>query len=331
MRRRDLLVGCFAGIALAGAACRGRQPAAAQKLRLSAGKLLSMSSLYLAQESGYFRDAGVDLELMQIPNPLDAMTLLAGGKVDIVFTGIVSSFLNAVLKGLTLKIVAGREIASPSCGTMGAIYGLRRNFPRGLEDLTQLKGKRIAAGPTVGLSHFALDSQLARAGLAGSDVITVNLPSAQAVAALIGGSVDAIVLNAELDRNLTAMSAEIVRTQGLSRVYPDMQGSFIYFGKTLLSGSTAVGAAFLFAYLRGVREFVQGRTPRYMEEFARANGLDVNDTVTACRGTVTTDGAVDLKSLQLFVAWAVRRKHIPQSLDALELVDLRFLRKAHAG
>ncbi len=331
MRRRELLAGCLATVALADAACWARKPSAAQKLRLSAPKRLSMSSLYLAQESGYFREAGVELELMQIANPLDAMTLLAGGKVDVVFSGLSTAFLNAALKGLALKIVAGREIASPTCGSMGAIYGLRRKFPSGLEDLTQLKGKRIAAGPSIGISHFALDAQLESAGVSGNDVSTVNLSWAQAIAALIGGSVDGMVLNEEAERSLTAIYSEIVRTQGLSQVYPNFQFSYIYFGSTLLSGDPSRGAGFLSAYLRGVREFVQGRTPRYMEEFARSNGLDVDAVVSACRGTATLDGAVDSKSLELFVAWAMRKKFIQRPVSVSDLVDLRFLRRVHAG
>jgi len=315
---------------MAGSACFGRKQQAGQKLKLSASKLLSMSSLYVAQESGYFRDAGLDLEIVQISNPLDAMTLLAGGKIDIAFAGMNTSFLNAALKGLPLRIVAGREIASPACGNAGVIYAMRSNFPRGLEDLSQLRGKRISAGPTIGISHFALDAQLESAGLSADDVTAVNLPSSQAAAALIGGSVDAIVINLEFDRILISKSAEIVRTPGLSRVHPDFQYSYIYFGKTLLEADPEIGAAFLSAYLRGAREFSQGSSPKYMEEFAKSNGLDFDQVKHACRNTFTLDGPVDMQSLQLFVDWAARRKYIPRTVAAAQFVDSRFLRRIHA-
>ena len=331
MRRRDFLAGCLIGTAMFEAACLKRKSAGLQKLRLTAGRGLSMSSLYLAYESGYFRDAGFDLEILQMSNPIDAMTLLAGGKIDVAFAGLVSSFLNASSRKLAVKIVAGREIASPTCGNMGVIYGLRRNFPNGLDNPLVLKGKRVSAGPTIGFSHFALDTQLESVGLTGNDVQSLNLPTSQAAAALVGGRIDAAVLNLEFDRNLIARASEIVRGPGLARYHPNFQCSHIFFGESLLSADTSIGARFLSAYFRGAQEFVRGRTPRFMEEFARSGGLDAKLVAGACRHSFTLDGSVDLHSLQLFVDWAVRRKYIPQPVDVAELIDLRFLRGLHAS
>jgi NitT/TauT family transport system substrate-binding protein len=329
MRRRDFLAGCLIGTTVAASACLKQKTAGLQKLRLTAGRGLSMSSLYLAYESGYFREAGFDLEILQMSNPIDAMTLLAGRKIDVAFAGLVSSFLNASSRNLPVKIVAGREIASPLCGNMGAIYGLRRSFPNGLDNPIVLKGKRVSAGPTIGFTHFALDTQLESVGLKGTDVQSVNLPTSQAAAALIGGRIDAAVLNLEFDRNLMARASEIVRGPGLARYHPNFQCSHILFGESLLSADTDIGARFLSAYLRGAQEFTRGGTPRFMEEFARAGGLDVKLVTGACRHSFALDGSVDLHSLQLFADWAVRRKYIPQPVDVAELVDRRFLRSLH--
>jgi len=285
-----------------------------------------MSSLYLAYERGYFREAGFDLEILQIANPIDAITLLSGGKVDVSFAGLVSSFLSASSRKLPVKIVASREIASPICGNMGAIYGLRQTFPDGLDDPGVLRGKRVSAGPTIGFTHFALDAQLESVGLTGDDVESVNLPTSQAAAALLSGRIDAAVLNVEFDRNLLERASDIVRGPGLARYHPNFQCSHILFGENLLSADTAVGARFLSAYLRGVREFAQGGTPKFMEEFALAGGLDVAMVVRACRHSFTLNGDIDLHSLKLFADWAARRRFIPQSIDISELVDLRFLR-----
>ncbi len=113
MRRRDFFAGCLIGYTMAASACLGRKSAGLQKLRLAAGRGLTMSSLHLAHELGYFRDSGFELEILHLSNPIDAMTLLAGGKMDVAFIGLVSSFLNISLRKLPVKIVAGREVASP--------------------------------------------------------------------------------------------------------------------------------------------------------------------------------------------------------------------------
>jgi ABC-type nitrate/sulfonate/bicarbonate transport system substrate-binding protein len=322
-----------AGTALAAVSACSRREAAArlEKIRVAAPRRLTASSLYLADELGFFRQAGFEMEILQVGNSLSATALLAGGKMDVLVGPAGTAFLNAVLKGLPLRIVAGREVAAPTCGYVGAIYGMRRTFPRGLADLTQLSGKRVATGPAVGLAQFALDAHLARAGLSTMDVTIVSLDFHQSVAALLGGGVDAVVGVDDFDRDLTSLASGIVHTAGLAQLYPNFQYSYIIFGQTLLAADPDRGARFLSAYLRGAREFARGRTPRFMEEFARAHRLDLTQARTVCRNSFALDGAIDLNSLRLFADWAARRKHIPRRVEVSELVDERFLRRAHAS
>jgi hypothetical protein len=122
-----------------------------------------------------------------------------------------------------------------------------------------------------------------------------------------------------------------VHSSGLASIYPGFQHSFIIFGRTMLEASLDCGARFLSAYLRGAREFARGKTPRFMEQFARTYGLDVKRAVTACRGSFPVDGAINLNSLRLLTAWAARRRFISRPIDISELVDDRFLRRAHAS
>jgi NitT/TauT family transport system substrate-binding protein len=258
------------------------------------------------------------------------VALLAGGKIDVYFAGCNVTLLNAVIKGLRLRIVAGRQVAFPTCGDVGAIYALRRTFPHGLADLRQLKGKRVAVGLAIGIAQFALDAQMATVGLSMNDVITVGLDIRGNVAALFGGGVDATVGGDDFDRDLASMP-EIVHTPGLASIYPGFQHSYIIFGRTMLEAGLDSGARFLSAYLRGAREFARGKTPRFMEQFARTYGLDVKRAVTACRNSFAVDGAIDLDSLRLLTGWAARRKFISRPMDLSELVDDRFLRRAHAS
>jgi ABC-type nitrate/sulfonate/bicarbonate transport system substrate-binding protein len=290
---------------------------------------LTTSSLHLANELGYFRDAGLDLDILQNGNSLNSLALLAGGKADVVFGAGGIALLNAILKGLPIRIVAGREIASPVCGTVGTIYGLRRIFPRGLSDASQLKGKRVATGPAVGLAQFALDAHLAHAGLSTSDVNLVSIEFKQSVAALLGGGIDAVVGVDELDRDLTTLSSEIVHSAGLAQIYPNFQYSYILFGQSLREGSLEDGTRFLSAYLRGAREFARGKTPRFMAEFAATHRLDLKRAVTACRETFSADGAIDRSSLRLFTDWAAKKRFIPRPVTPEELVDGRFLERLH--
>jgi NitT/TauT family transport system substrate-binding protein len=295
-----------------------------------ASRTLSMSSLWLTQELGYFQAAGLETRVEQSPSPAHSISLLSSGEADAVFTSFLVPFLSAAVKGLPLRIVAGREIASTTCGHVGAIYGLRKRFPSGLDDPAVLKGRRVAAGPSIGMSQFSLETYLATAKLGVEDVHLVLLRSAEAVTAMISGSIDALVLHFDYDRNLARVLADTVHTSGVARYYPNLQYSYIYYGKKLLEADPGVGARFLAAYLRGAREFARGVTPQYMKEFASANAADPDGLITACRDTFSLTGDVDLKSLGIFVDWAARRKYVPGPVDPAGLVDTRFLARAHA-
>lgn len=331
MRRRDLLADSLVAL-MSGSACsRRKSAAAAQKLRVGLPRRLSASTLHLAEELGYFQQAGLDLEILESGGQANAWALLAGGKLDVYLGTLSTSFLNAVIKGLPLRIAAAWEIAQAGCGNVGAIYGLRKTFPHGLADAAPLKGKRVATGPMIGLAQFALDAHLARAGLSRKDVTTVSLDFSRNVAALLGGSVDAIMGTNDFARDLASLSAEMVYTPGLAALYPNFQYTFIFFGRALMETGLDTGTRFLSACLRGVREFARGSTPRYTEEFARANRLDAQRFLATCRNAFAVDGAIDLNSLRLFADWAARNKFIPRAVAVSELVDDRFLKRVHAS
>jgi NitT/TauT family transport system substrate-binding protein len=332
VKRREFLSGIIAGAALAEMACSRSAPQTKlRKLKIAASRRLTTSSLHLAYELGYFKEAGFDIEILQAGNAGTSMALLAGGKVDAYLGGASTALLNAIIKGLRLKIVAGREVASTSCGNIGAVYGLRRTFPRGLDDLGQLRGKRVATGPAIGLAHFSLDSHLAHAGLTRQDIHTVSLDFRESVPALLGGGVDAIIGTDDFDKELASLSSNLVHSAGLASIHPDFQYSFILFGETLATEDPRTGGRFLGAYLRGARAFAAGGTPKFMQEFAKANHFDLSISSTLCRSTFPPDGAISLDSLRLFSDWALEKKHIPRRVETSELADDRYLKTLNAA
>ena len=121
-----------------------------QMFRVSSFPRISMSGLYLARERGYFRELGLKIEIKEILNGAHSLALLAGSKLDARFAALNPGLIHSVARGSKIRIVAGREIASTTCGTVGTIYGNAESFPHGLQDLTQLEGAhRAVDGPPV--------------------------------------------------------------------------------------------------------------------------------------------------------------------------------------
>ncbi len=323
MRRRQLLP-CLGAAALTGCA-RKTHP---RKLRVALLPRFTLAPLYLADELGFFREAGLEVEFHPDPDPAQLLTLLASGQVQVGMQPPAPGFINAALKGARMRLVAARDVAVPGCVAGGTIYGNRKAFPRGLRDLRVLKGKRVAILTQTGLLAFFLDQFLASAGMTRADVIPVTMRQPEAAAAVAAGKLEAVVTG-NLDRSLDSVSADIVRSITLGDILPNHQHTFVMFGAALLEGDPERGVSFLWAYLRGVREYRSGKTPRALAELAHASDHDLAAASAACRESISADGRLDRVSIQRFVDWAAHNGYIARAVDASQLIDTRFVEEAN--
>jgi ABC-type nitrate/sulfonate/bicarbonate transport system substrate-binding protein len=285
-----------------------------------------MSPFYTAWESGYFTAAGFDVKLTrELPN-LESIPLLAAGRLDVGFPGLSAALLNAVARGAAIRIVAGREISSPACNMHDKIYVRRGDFPHGIADLRPLRHRTIAFRSGSSLAPFSLDKLLEHAGMNRTDIEVHPMGTSEAVAALRAKGVDAILSSsADGDLSLRLDALQLAPGPSLADVLPGFQYSFIVFGKRLLEGDVHAGARFLRAYLRGAREFLAGKTPRFMDEYAKSNSLDPKIIRGGCRDSFDHDGRTHLTDLQMYADWAASRGYIEHPIDAGSLVDTRFL------
>lgn len=327
MHRRSFLQAAGAFLTLTACQEENPSPAGVTRLQVSSFPRIAMSGLYLAEELGYFSEAGLDVEILQITSSPHVIPLLAGGELDVAFVALSPSLINAVTKGANLRLVAGREIASSTCGAVGTVYGNREVFPKGIGDLSLLKGKRVSISYMASVTEFYLDTLLASVGLSSDEVQLVVLRAPEAAAALVGGKVDAII-SSHFEKDLEALSASVVRGVGLADLLPNYQYSFIVFGPTLLEDKREAGVRFLAAYLRGATDFLNGKTPRYLDELARASRMDPERARNACRNTFAPDGSIDLPSVQRFVEWAVGKRYCASQTAAAQLVDESFIKEA---
>lgn len=324
MRRRHFLVLCGSLSGLGLMSCSSRNKG--RTLRVSANPHFSMSGLYLAQELGYFAKLGLDVDVKRVVSAPQAIALAAGGALDIVFSSLSAAMVNAVARGARLRVVAGREIAEPTCSDTITLYGRREVFPNGLQDLKVLKGKRVYANLDSGLLAFSVEAILAQAGLSPQELGIGKMSSAESIPALLSERIDAVFV-VDFARRYPQVADRIIRGASLSDVLPKQQISFILFGKTLIDGDPDVGTRFLHAYLRGAREYLGGKTPKFHDEFAIANGIDPSIARKACRNTFEADGRIDLPSLDRFIRWAREKGQCPIPIRAEQLVDIRFLEK----
>jgi NitT/TauT family transport system substrate-binding protein len=168
--------------------------AEAVKVRVGVLKLTSSAPLFVGVEKGFFREFGVEPELVFFQAAAPIATALAAGQVEVGATGLTAALYNIVLGGERLWIVADKGREWPGY-PLTAIVVQTALWEGGLRTVAGLKGKRIGVTQLGSTFHYHLGNVLEKEGLTLADIRIVPLQAMGAVMeALKGRQVDAIML-----------------------------------------------------------------------------------------------------------------------------------------
>lgn len=140
-------------------------------------------AFFVAQEKGYFKEAGLDVQTKSFSSPGDGLTPLVAGSLDAVLST-ADSVITVLDKAPgQLKVV---YLTDTSAGA-DAILAKKE-----IADVKGMKGKKVAA--TLGqCNHLLLEKALEKAGLTDKDINLVNMNPDDAGAAFAAGKVDVAV------------------------------------------------------------------------------------------------------------------------------------------
>lgn len=187
MRR---MLACLAIVLLLSASAAEAQ----DKVKIGVLKLTSSAPIFVGVEKGFFKEFGVDPELVFFQAAAPIATALAAGQVEVGATGLTAALYNIVLGGEKLWIVADKGREWPGY-PLTAIVVQKGLADGGLKSIADLKGKRIGVTQLGSTFHYHLGNVLEKHGLTLNDVKVVPLQAmGAALEALKGKQVDAIIL-----------------------------------------------------------------------------------------------------------------------------------------
>ena len=140
---------------------------------------------YIAQEKGYFREAGVDVRIETIDTLSKAMASLATNQIQIAQGGINAGFFNAVGQGLPV-ILAFESGSTPVFHN----FMVRPDLKDVIRTPADLKGRNVAVSGVGSLSTYELAAVVASAGLTLKDLNVKALAFPQMLPALASGGLD---------------------------------------------------------------------------------------------------------------------------------------------
>jgi NitT/TauT family transport system substrate-binding protein len=170
-----LIVVVLAGLSLATAA-------AAEPLKIRYSIWVGYGPLFIAKEKGYFKEEGVEVDLVNIEDPKEGFAALAAGRLH----GVVSTVDTMVLYLKTGKEYQYVLALDDSAGGDGIVAR------KEIKSVKELKGKKVAVNEG-SVSQFFLNVVLKDAGMTQKDVEVVNMKQGDAGAAFVAEKVDAAV------------------------------------------------------------------------------------------------------------------------------------------
>lgn len=312
---------------LAGAVVAGSRRGVAEapvRLKVLYLRFLSFAPLALARAEGYFRAEGLDVELVTLPSSGESTPALIRGELDVAAGMVKIGDFNAIARGAPLRIVADKGHVEEGPCPQAAFVARRGFVAKGRPDNAEHFRTARFATRSLTFIEYLLDLQLGRMGLSLADTRLVRIPETLIPSAIADGSVDIGELTEpDLTRALSSGRAAVWKT--LQEISPGAQLAVVSFGPSLLERNREAGRRFLVAYLRGVRQYNLGKTPRNLEILAKETGLDPELLRQACWQPIRGDGKINVESVLDFQRWAVRRG----ALDAVVPPD-RFWDPAFA-
>lgn len=140
------------------------------------------SALFVANATGMFKDAGIDVELYEYNNGGDMMSAMASGELDVGYVGI-TPVIYSISKGVPVKIVAGAQ--NEGSGLL--------SHSSSVKSITDLKGKTVATPGEASIQSVLLKYDLKKHGLSTSDIESPTMKVSSMNDALKTDGIDAML------------------------------------------------------------------------------------------------------------------------------------------
>jgi NitT/TauT family transport system substrate-binding protein len=153
---------------------------ATRKVKLGVLKLTSSAVLFLGVERGFFKELGIEPELVYFQAAQPIAVALASGDVDVGATGLTAGLYNIVAGGVPIWIVAdkGREWPDHNLTALVVRKDLHDN---GVRTMRELKGRKIGVTQIGSTFHYNVGRYLEKEGMAPGDVELVALQTLPAL------------------------------------------------------------------------------------------------------------------------------------------------------
>jgi NitT/TauT family transport system substrate-binding protein len=305
------------------------------KVKVGVLKLSSSAPIFVGVEKGFFKEFGIDPELVFFQAAAPIATALAAGQLDVGATGLTAALYNIVLGGEQLWIVADKGREWPD-HNLTALLVRKDLYDNGVRTMRELKGRKIGVTQIGSTFHYNIGRYLEKEGMAPGDVELVPLQALPALNdALAARRVDAVATAEPFVSRLEASGAgvTIVRT---GDTFPWQIATVMYSDRFAKDRRGAV--AFMKGYAKASRH--------YHDAVLKTKSGPAFDEIVAITAKYTgaspaliskgfpyqdRDGRLMPGDVARQTEWWYAQKLIKTPVAEKDIVDESFLREALKG
>ena len=330
---KRLVVVLLVAAALLGGVVPAR--AQAQKVKLGVLKLSSSAVIFLGVEKGYFKEFGVEPDLVFFQAAQPIAVALASGDLEVGATGLTAGLYNIVAGGVQIWIVADKGREWPD-HNLTALLVRKDLYDAGVRTLRDLKGKKIGVTQIGSTFHYNMGRFLEKEGMAPGDVELVPLQALPALSdALTAKRLEAVVTAEPFVSRLEASGAgvPIIHT---GDTFPWQIAVMMYADKFAKNRARAVG--FMKGYVKSSRHYFdavlkQKNGPAYDEVVGITAKYTGAPPAIIRRGFPyqDRDGRLMPGDVGRQMAWWLKHGLMKKPVAEQAIVDESFLRDALKG
>ena len=295
------------------------------KLRIGLVPYISNTILRIAESEGYFDEQDIDVEFVQFTNTNDLIPLILSGELDAGPPSANAAFFNAIAQGGNIKIIFPlTDFVVKDCATVAFLARTSDIQAGNFADKNNWKDAKLVVS-TQGLNSipgYVLGKVLEPVGLDVEDMKIQIVDIAAQEEALRNNQVD-IVYAVEPAVTRMIEKGDISILENAEQYVPGLASSIIVAGPKIIDNPD-VGKRFAIAYLKAVRQYMQGKTVRNVELAVELTKLSPELVSKMCWSNSSQNGILNVQSLLDYEQWLIKRGLLDKQLDPSVFYDSSF-------
>ncbi|HLG69295.1 MAG TPA: ABC transporter substrate-binding protein [Chloroflexota bacterium] len=208
------------------------------------------SATFVGYDRGYFKDEGLDLDLIRIKTGQDALASVANGQIDVFASPPQAAIYNAIARSVDLKIVAYFQVTPPISKSL--VIMVRQDLVDSgrYKEPKDFKGMNWGATST---NSLYTEKALAKGGLKTSDVNIITLGYPDMLVAFANKKLDAGQLvqpfGSQAEKKGLAKTVLIA-----GELLPGTPTTMLMFGPSFVKDQPEVAKRYMIGFIRAERD-----------------------------------------------------------------------------